>query len=46
MWLFHERRSVPGVVQHLRAAPRSVRLWLKGFNALGPAGFVSAARPG
>jgi transposase len=46
VWLSHEDRLVPAIAQELQLAPKTVRMWLKRFNADGLAGLEDAARSG
>lgn len=46
VWLSHEGRLVPAIARELQLAPKTVRMWLKRFNAHGLAGFEDAARSG
>ncbi len=46
VWLSHEGRLVPAIAQELQLAPKTVRMWLKRFNAHGLAGLEDAARSG
>ncbi len=46
VWLSHEGRLVPAIAQELQIASKTVRLWLKRFNAQGLAGLEDVARPG
>ena len=46
VWLSHEGRRVPAIAQELQLAAKTVRLWLKRFNAHGVAGLEDVARSG
>jgi transposase len=46
IWLAMEGRRVPAIARAVGCAPKTVRLWLKRFNAAGIAGLEDAPRAG
>ncbi len=46
VWLSHEGKLVPAIAEELHLDARTVRFWLKRFNADGLAGLEDAARSG
>lgn len=46
VWLSHEGKLVPAIAEELHLAAKTVRAWLKRFNAQGLAGLEDAARSG